>query len=58
MTTNGNVGWILATIQKAKNFSDLAPIIRRAEEYRSNIKIGNVKIAFNVAEIEKLFNKS
>ena len=58
MTTNGNVGWILATIQKAKNFSDLAPIIRRAEEYRSNVKIGNVKIAFNVAEIEKLFNKS
>lgn len=43
---------------KSQKFSDLAPIIRRAEEYRSNVKIGNVKIAFNVAEIEKLFNKS
>lgn len=46
MTSNSNVGWILATIQKAKNFSDLAPIIRKSEEYRNNIKI-----VFDVAEI-------
>lgn len=52
MTSNSNVGWILATIQKAKNFSDLAPIIRKSEEYRNNIKI-----VFDVAEIKDLFNQ-
>ena len=49
---SSNVGWILATIQKAKNFSDLAPIIRKSEEYRNNIKI-----VFDVAEIKDLFNQ-
>ena len=52
MTSNSNVGWILATIQKAKNFSDLTPIIRKSEEYRNNIKI-----VFDVAEIKDLFNQ-
>lgn len=53
MTSNGNVGWIFSTIQKAKNFSDLVPIIQQAEVFRSNIKI-----VFHVAEISELFTKS